>query len=495
MRMRVFLLPVLVFMAPLSAWATPAAVSTFFPPIQPGGVRVHLSPLVTIPAESAQAPLARVTEMQQLTDGSGRMFFNRTDGVLYAAVPGGGTAQAYLDINAQGVPAPSGGALNGPGFTGFAFSPNFGQDASKSGYATFYTATVIPGAGGDLSAPTTEIREWTATDPRAAVFSGTSRLLMEIPVGNVAMMAFNPTAQPGSSDYGKLYFGSGWYGDYTDDPDPPSPGSLHGTIIRIDPTPGPDRAPYTIPSDNPFVGVSGARGEIWAYGLRNPQTFGWDAITGTMYINDIGEGTFEEVNVGRAGANYGWPLREGIFATGRAYGVGGTSVYPVPVPNSVSGFSDPIAGYTHDEGHALGSGFVYRGTAIPALTGMYVMQDIVNGRIFYFDPAQVIPGQLATLREVTVTDGSSTINLADTIGYGNPWNDGNRADTRLQQGADGTLYDVSKSTGVLYEIVPDAVPEPGRGVLVTLGLLGLGSVLCRVRAGGKPQVWTRRPTA
>ena len=97
-----------------------------------------------------------------------------------------------------------------------------------------------------------------------------------------------------------------------------------------------------------------------------------------MYINDIGQAQIEEVNIGVAGANYGWRVREGTFAT--AFGIGGVRPNPVyPRPEDTQSFTYPVAQFDHDEGNAISSGFVYEGSAIPQLLGKYVFTDMVTG--------------------------------------------------------------------------------------------------------------------
>ena len=181
---------------------------------------------------------------------------------------------------------------------------------------------------------------------------------------NIGTLAFNPAAAAGSTDSGALYVA---LGDGGSSNDPLGHGQRRstplGSILRIDPLGGGADSSYGIPSDNPFVGTSGALDEIWAYGLRHPQHFSFDS-TGRMFINDIGQRSIEEVNLGVAGANYGWRLREGTFAT--AMGVGASdkrTVYPLPADDT--GYTYPIAQYDHDEGDAIGAGFVYEGQAIP----------------------------------------------------------------------------------------------------------------------------------
>lgn len=146
-------------------------------------------------------------------------------------------------------------------------------------------------------------------------------------------IAFNVTATPGSPDYGKLYIGFGDGGGigypYGNAQDPDSP---FGKILRIDPTVSAGGQAYTIPADNPSNGETGRPTEIWASGLRNPQQFSWDTDTGHMLIIDIGQSQLEEVNVGVAGANYGWPVREGSFARGSS---SDPNVYDTPLTTAV----------------------------------------------------------------------------------------------------------------------------------------------------------------
>ncbi|MCB1099065.1 MAG: PQQ-dependent sugar dehydrogenase [Verrucomicrobiae bacterium] len=147
-----------------------------------------------------------------------------------------------------------------------------------------------------------------------------------------------------------------------------------GKILRIDVRhPGSDGTLYSVPPDNPFREVPGALPEIWAYGLRNPWRFHFDEQTGDLYIADVGEDTFEEVNFQKAsssgGENYGWPFKEGL-----------ESILPT-VPEGVT-LTDPVFAYGRTLGASIIGGFVYRGTAIPSLYGSYVFADWDTGRLF-----------------------------------------------------------------------------------------------------------------
>jgi len=147
---------------------------------------------------------------------------------------------------------------------------------------------------------------------------------------------------------------------------------LLGKILRIDVDNG---LPYTIPADNPFVGIPNTRPEIWAYGLRNPWRMSFDRATGDLLIADVGQSRFEEVNFQPAastgGENYGWPLMEG------------NSCFQ-PANNCNDGsLTLPVLEYTHAEGNcSITGGYRYRGSAFPQLNGVYFHGDVCSGRIW-----------------------------------------------------------------------------------------------------------------
>lgn len=148
--------------------------------------------------------------------------------------------------------------------------------------------------------------------------------------------------------------------------------TLLGKVLRIDPR----TTPYGIPADNPFFGQSGVRTEIWAFGLRNPWRFSFDAPGELMYIGDVGQDTREEINVSSttaAGLNYGWRLMEG------------TACYnPTSNCNPTGQLTLPAHQYLHTEGCSVTGGYVYRGTAIPELTGHYLYSDYCQGWLHSF---------------------------------------------------------------------------------------------------------------
>jgi glucose/arabinose dehydrogenase len=194
---------------------------------------------------------------------------------------------------------------------------------------------------------------------------GSQRSLLRIddPYGNHngGQLAFGPD--------GLLYIA---FGDGGGGGDPLGSGqsldTLLGKILRIDPRPSGGR-PYRVPADNPFVGRDGARPEIWDYGLRNPWRFSFDAATRDLWIGDVGQNAYEEVNfepAGSGGRNYGWNRREGLHA----YNGG----------ERPDGAVDPVIEYGREGGACtVIGGFVYRGRRIPGLQGAYLYGDYCAG--------------------------------------------------------------------------------------------------------------------
>ncbi|MCY4266045.1 MAG: PQQ-dependent sugar dehydrogenase [Gammaproteobacteria bacterium] len=394
--------------------------------------------------------------MYPIPDNSGRLVLNDLRGLLYFTDKSGTEPVVYLDLREQEVGFDDSMFPNETGLTGFAFHPGFG-DANSPGYGKFYTAFSVDSGSGvsdylemDADSHESVVWEWTANTASANQFAGRKRELFRIGQfannHNIGTLAFNPAATPGSSDYGLLYLSLGDGGGAND---PAEYGqSLNvpmASILRIDPLGGATTEAYGIPADNPFINVSNAAPEIWAYGLRHAQHFSFD-VDGTMYINDIGQAQIEEVNIGKAGANYGWRVREGTFAT--AFGIGGVRPNPVyPPPTDMQAYEYPVAQYDHDEGSAISSGFVYRGTEIPALEGKYVFSDLVSGRIFYIETAFLIPGQPAPITELRLMMNGVEVNLAEAVGFPNTYGRGKRAGLRLGIDAAGELYLLTKGDG------------------------------------------------
>ena len=158
---------------------------------------------------------------------------------------------------------------------------------------------------------------------------------------------------------GKLYIGVGDGGSNSSNSQ--SLATLSGKLLRIN-------RDGSIPADNPFVGTPGARGEIWALGLRNPYTFAIDPTSGKLHINDVGQSSWEEVDLGQAGANYGWPHCEGLSC------------------GSDPKYTSPIYTYSHAEGQAVTGGAFYRKSLFPAeYQGSYFFADYLGGWIRRLD--------------------------------------------------------------------------------------------------------------
>jgi hypothetical protein len=231
---------------------------------------------------------------------------------------------------------------------------------------------------------------------------------------NGGMIAFAPD--------GKLWVGMGDGGSGGDPQgNGQNPATLLGKILRLDV----DQAPYVIPSDNPFANRSGARGEIWAMGVRNPWRFSFDRGAPLVYVADVGQNAWEEVNVAPvtgAGLDYGWNRREGLHAFRAS----------PPRPNTL----DPIEEYAHSEGCSVTGGYVYRGRAMPQLAGTYFFADYCRGWVRSFRWAN---GRVSERREWKLGPLGSI--------------------TSFGEDAAGELY-VTSDDGSVYrlEAVPPAAP-------------------------------------
>ena len=188
---------------------------------------------------------------------------------------------------------------------------------------------------------------------------------------------------------GYLYIGTG-DGGAADDPERRALNvtELLGKMLRIDPLADGDQ-PYTVPADNPFVDVAGARPEIWSVGLRNPWRFSFDTANGDLWIADVGQNQWEEVNLvtaaqgGGRGINFGWSAWEGT--------------HPFNDDQSPDGATPPIFEYEHgDAGCSVSGGAVYRGSNVPALAGWYVFSDYCSGLISALQATDgVLTGEVA----------------------------------------------------------------------------------------------------
>ena len=281
-------------------------------------------------------------------DGSGRLFIVEKGGTILTLGGDGAQPQPFLDITGR-----VGSSSSEQGLLGLAFDPDF---AATGRFFVYYTDR-----NGD-----TVIARFQASDDRATgePDSEVALLTQDQPAGNHngGMLAFGPD--------GYLYAGLGDGGGAGDRyGNGQNLESILGTLIRIDVSG--DEA--IVPADNPFVGQEGARPEIWAYGLRNPWRFSFDRVTGDLWIADVGQNQWEEINFQPAGdaggENYGWPITEGTHCYGSD-------------TCDTAGLTMPVAEYEHGPGCSVSGGYVYRGAQQPAMQGIYFYGDYCSGQIW-----------------------------------------------------------------------------------------------------------------
>ena len=471
-------------------------------PIEKRGLAVEIRDLVRLPDTRAllaagqdvnPAGWARVQFVRDLPDG--RRFTNDSRGFLYL-LDSSNKPAVYANV-AAAFPFAIYNRLES-GFIGFDFHPEF----AKNGL--FYTvhgerAMGNPAKLNFIPPGYTEkdvtyhnvITEWHANNPAANTFEGTRRELLR--VAHVVMnlthpfgyVGFNPTAKPGTPDYGLLYtsgsdtgFSNGGGPNANNPLQTQRLDSVITAILRIDP-----RSPsvskgmkglgdYTIPPSNKFAadGDPKTLGEIYAYGFRNAHRLSWDLTDGTMYASDIGMNNIEEINIVRNGENYGWMKREGFFENGMIRPGGALDqLFTLPAEildgRKKDEFTYPVAIYDHDEGQAVSGGFAYHGR-ITSLRGKFVFGDVQRGRLFAADIAALkkaddgVPQTVAPVEEIQLfvreASGSRTnVSLPDLIakamGTTLP-----RADLHVSQSRDGELFVTSRQDGWIRMLVPDS---------------------------------------
>ncbi len=240
------------------------------------------------------------------------------------------------------------------GLLGMAFHPDY----AVNGFV-YLSYTASPASGLE-----SRISRFTLDGPSQLLDPASEQILLRVdqPFSNHngGQITFGPD--------GLLYIG---LGDGGSGGDPrgngQNPNTLLGSMLRIDV--GDGTGSYTIPPDNPFVGGGGAP-EVYAIGLRNPWRWSFDRLTGDLWLGDVGQNAYEEVDIITLGGNYGWNLMEGSHC------------YPASASCSPSGLELPVAEYDHSQGIAVTGGYVYRGSEVSALEGRYIYGDYGSGMIW-----------------------------------------------------------------------------------------------------------------
>lgn len=289
------------------------------------------------------------------SDGTNRIFVPSQQGTIHVfpnRQDAAGT-KVFLNISKRVVYKDN---ENEEGFLGLAFHPQYKKNGQ---FFICYTTTDAP--------HTSVISRFRVSQEDRDVADATfEEEILRIPQPywnhNGGTIVFGPD--------GFLYVGLG-DGGSANDPhgNGQNLGTLLGSILRIDVDHKDEGKNYAIPKDNPFVNRPQARGEIWAYGIRNIWRMAFDRKTGTLWAGEVGQDLWEEIDIIVKGGNYGWNLREAMhpFKNG-----------PGPRPDLI----EPIWEYSHTIGKSITGGHVYRGKRIPELEGHYLYADYVSGKIW-----------------------------------------------------------------------------------------------------------------
>ena len=372
------------------------------------------------------------------------------DGRLFVAEKGGliKVVQAGVTSTFLSVPVATGGEQ---GLLGLAFDPNYGNAAS-AGFGRFFVDYIDPTT---LDTVVASYRRNAATglaDPSSRV----EVLRIDQPNGRSNHKAGWIGFKPG--DVNNLYIATG-DGGASNDPEnrAQNKGELLGKLLRVDINRDDFADPdinYGVPLNNPFVGQAGARGEIYALGLRNPFRNSFDSATGNLWIADVGQSAREEIDfIGSAsagGQNFGWRQREGSIAT------------PGITDPPTAGLIDPLLDYDHSFGASITGGYVVR-DANSALNGRYVFGDFISGRIFSIaadGSAQTMAG--ATELTAVLDAGRGGV-IGNISSFG--------------QGASGEFYIVDYAGKVVQ-----VVPEPATALMM---LAGAALLWARKRSCGR----------
>jgi glucose/arabinose dehydrogenase len=351
----------------------------------------------------------------------------------------------FLDITAKVDDGGEGGLL------GLAFAPDY---ATSRAFYVYYTAD---GTGGNPLE--SRISRFRAMDGAPNTADPTEKVLLRVdqPFSNHngGTVAFGPD--------GYLYFGFGDGGDGGDPLDAAQdPTTLLGKMIRLDVAFTDFTDDYAVPDDNPFLGPDGILDEIWAFGLRNPFRFSFDRQDGDLYIGDVGQSAWEEIDVeaypSDGGFNYGWDVREGDHCYSDPDGGGDPGEPACNDPDLVA----PVHEYAHaGPCNSVTGGVVYRGSN-PELDGHYLFADYCRQQIwsFVWDGAGGTDGPVVERTQAFTPDVGS---IESPVAFG--------------EDAAGEVYIVDASGGEIF-----LVPEPGGPLL-----LAVGGALLAARSRRRPR--------
>lgn len=295
-------------------------------------------------ASGLESPLG----LENAGDGSGRLFILEQAGIIRLWKEGALLDQPFLDISDR-----VGSDSSEQGLLGLAFHPHY----AENGY--FYVNYTDKNGDTHISRFTAAGQNPDQADP-----------------GSEVQLIFQPQPYPNHNG-GSTVFGPDGYlylglGDGGSGGDPQGNGqstqTLLGKILRIDVDNG---NPYAIPKDNPFVSGGGLP-EIYAFGLRNPWRFSFDRLNGDLYIADVGQNKYEEIDIlpagSQPGVDFGWNIREGL--------------HPFEGDSQGKALLDPVAEYDHSQGCSVTGGYVYRGSNLPEWQGVYLYGDYCSGKVW-----------------------------------------------------------------------------------------------------------------
>lgn len=437
----------------------------------------------------------RMSYLHHANDGSGRVFLSTQNGQVWVFDANGNReATPFLDLVTALLGRFRYVDIGANGLRGFAFHPDYSTPGTP-GYHVFFTShsenfqsdgptgadfpldpAWIINDGRPDSRHDSVIAAWVLDANTGRIDPASYKCVFRVeqpffdhPIGQIA---FNPVAAPGDADYGNLYvsFGDGgglWsgIGDFNRNLTGQDTTNVVASMVRIHPELG-GVSRYSVPADNPFVGMAGFVPELYAYGFRHPQTMSFDTATGKLLVGEIGENNFEQIELVEAGRNYGWGQREGTYRFRDADlppdgSRDDNALIFVPLgERETDAFTYPVAQYDHLNvnpygGDAICAGFVYHGATIPALANQFIFGNFSNDDIFYVDADRLTNDEepAAFLELPFVDDLGRPTNLQSVIGN-------SRIDTRFGQDEAGEVYILNKRNGVVYRLEAPLVPLP-----------------------------------